>query len=287
MTATMPRTEPSPAKKTHLRLISGGKSADNAIRCHVHGEPIVTDCRLGDCVFHTGYPNVNNCILVYMAKQDVDALKAIDIGMLKNIPANRVARDLARATTSMRNGTLKVSNHTDIEPKFTTLPDLDVCYSCETPITGRHKKTSVEFRLSKKRQKISYCTPKCAEDHPPQFVAAEMECKTDIRTVTEWAVKRYSTLGGLEQALGMNRQLLGDALKKLLGLDAEEIYSTTQRVKTRSKALVRRTGSRPEWLSKFSDVLAPLVSEMESRYGEATIDLGAISEEVQEVIDTI
>jgi hypothetical protein len=283
MTLSMPKTD----KKTHLRLVSSGRNSENAIRCHVHGEPIVTDCKLGECVFHTAYPNVNNCVLVYMAKQNVESLKAIDIGMLKGIPASRVSRDLARATTAMRNGTLKVSNQTDIEPKFTTLPDLDVCYACETPITGRHKKTSVEFRLSKKKQRIVYCTQACVDDHPPQFVAAEMECRSDIKTVTEWAVKRYSTLGGLEQALGMNRQLLGDALKRLLNLDAEEIYSTTQRVKTRSKALVRRTGSRPEWLSKFSDILEPLVAEMEGRYGEATIDLGDISEEVQTVIDTI
>lgn len=280
----MTRTDDSSPKKTHLKLVS---SAENSIRCHVHGEPVVRSCQLKECVFHTTYPNVNNCILVYMGKQDLDSLKAIDIGMLKGLPASRVARDLARATTSMRNGTLKVSNHTDIEPRFTTLPDLDVCYACETPIVGRHKKTSVEFRLPKKKQRISYCSLKCSEDHPPQFVAAEMECKTDIRTVTEWAVKRYSTLGGLEQALGMNRQLLGDALRKLLNLDAEEIYSTTQRVKTRSKALVRRTGSRPEWLSKFSDVLAPLVEDMEAKYGPSTVDLGNLSVDIQEVIDTI
>lgn len=286
MTELMPKTE-SPAKKVSLKLIQGGRGTNSGIRCHVHGEQIATDCKLAECVFHTSYPNVNNCVLVYMAKQDVEALKAIDISMLKNIPASRVSRDLARATTSMRNGTLRVSNHTDIEPKFTTIPDLDVCYSCETPI-GKHKKT-VEgpFFLSKKKQKVIYCSKKCAETHPPQFVAAEMECRTDIKTITEWAVKKYSTLGGLEQALGMNRALLGTTLKKLLDLDAEEIYSTTQRVKTRNKALVRRTGSRPEWLSRFSDVLMPLITDMEARYGEATIDLGNISEEVQKVIDTI
>ncbi len=284
MTITMPKTD---SKKPHLRVIPGGRSAENAIRCHVHGEPIIVDCSLNECVFHTTYPNVNNCILVYMAKQDVELLKAIDISMLKNVPASRVSRDLARATTAMRNGTLRVSNHTDIEPKFTTLPDMDVCYACEMPLTGKHKKTSVEFRMAKKKQKICYCSQKCADNHPHQFVAAEMECRTDIKTITEWAVKRYSTLGGLEQALGMNRQVLGDALKRLLNLDAEEIYSTTQRVKTRSKALVRRTGSRPEWLSKFSDVLAPVLAEMESRYGTATIDLQNILEEVQEAIDTI
>jgi len=114
-----------------------------------------------------------------------------------------------------------------------------------------------------------------------------MECRTDIRTITEWAVKRYSTLGGLEQALGMNRQLLGETLKNLLGLDAEEIYSTTQRVKTRSKALVRRTGSRPEWLAQFAEVMAPMVMDMEAKYGESSVDLSEISEEVQQVIDNI
>lgn len=286
MNQPMTKTEAVPTKKIHLKLLSGGKT-ENAVRCHVHKEPIVVDCNLRSCVFHTGYPNVNNCILVYMAKQDVSELKAIDIGMLKNIPANKVARELSRATTAMRNGTLRVSNQTDIEAKFTTVPDLDVCYACETPILGRHKKTALEFRLSKSKRKISYCSVACSEEHPPAFVSAEMECRSDIKTITEWAVKRYSTLGGLEQALGMNRQLLGSALKKLLNLDAEEIYSTTQRVKTRSKALVRRTGSRPEWLSKFSDILAPFISEMEAKYGEVTIDLGDLSTEVQEVIDNI
>lgn len=114
-----------------------------------------------------------------------------------------------------------------------------------------------------------------------------MECRTDIKTITAWAVKKYSTLGGLEQALGMNRQLLGETLKKVLGLDAEEIYSTTQRVRTRSKALVRRTGSRPEWLALFPEVLKPLIAIFESRYGKATIDCSSISKEVQKVIDTI
>jgi len=270
--------------KKHLRLV---QNAESAIRCQIHGEPILLDCRLSDCVFHTSYPGVNNCILVYMARQDLEALKPIDIGMLKGIPANRVARDLAKATTSMRNGTLRVSNHTDIEPKFTTIPDLDVCYACEAPILGRVKKTGIEIRLTRRKAKIWYCSQECADAHPPQFVAAEMECRTDIRTITEWAVKRYSTLGGLEQALGMNRQLLGETLKNLLGLDAEEIYSTTQRVKTRSKALVRRTGSRPEWLAQFAEVMAPMVMDMEAKYGESSVDLSEISEEVQQVIDNI
>jgi len=275
------------AAKIRLKTISTEVEGKNPVRCQVHGEQIVTDCHLRECVFHTKYPNVNNCILVYMVKQDLESLRAIDIGMLKGIPASRVARDLARATTVMRNGTLRVSNHNDIDPKFITLTDLDVCYKCETPLVGKHRKSAIEFRISKNKQRVSYCGPQCAEDHPPQFVAVEIECRTDIKTITEWAVKRYSTLGGLEQALGMNRQLLGDTLKNLLNLDAEEIYSTTQRVKTRSKALVRRTGSRPEWLSRFSDLLAPLVSDMELKYGEATIDLEDISDHIQNVIDTI
>jgi len=283
----MTKTNLSNQKKCSLKQTTSEKHAENAIRCQVHGEAILVNCNLSGCVFYTKYPNVENCILVYMANQDLEALKPIDIGMLKGIPASQIGRDLAKATASMRNGTLQVSNQTDIEPKFTTVPNLDVCYACEMPITGKHKKTLLEYRLTRARHKIVYCAQKCAEDHPPQFVAAEMECRTDIRTITEWAVKRYSTLGGLEQALGMSRQLLGETLKKLLGLDAEEIYSTTQRVKTRSKALVRRTGSRPEWLSKFSDILAPVVSNMEKAYGKATIDLQGISEKVQQVVDTI
>lgn len=283
MTNYTTKEETNNIKRLHLKTIS----AVSAVHCQVHGEPIVADCGLSACIFHTNYPNVTKCVLVYMAKQDIEALKAIDIGMLKGIPTNKVSRDLAKAATNMRNGTLRVSNQNDIDPKFTTILDLDVCYACESPITPRHKKTLVEFRTTKSSQKISYCSQACFDTHPPQFVSAEMECRTDIRTIAAWAVKKYSTLGGLEQALGMNRQLLGEALKNLLGLDAEEVYPTTQRVKTRSKELVRRTGSRPEWLNNFSEVLAPLVTEMEDRYGEATIDLENISTLVQDVIDRI
>lgn len=270
--------------KKHLKVVP---SASNVVRCHVHKEPILLDCKLTPCVFHTSYPGVNRCILVYMAQQDLTALKPIDIGMLKGLSASRVTRDLAKATVAMRNGTLRVSNQNDVEPQFTTLPDLDVCYACETPASLRSKKAGIEVKLTRSKAQVWYCSPECLEVHPPHFVTAEMECRTDIKTITSWAVKKYSTLGGLEQALGMNRQLLGETLKRVLGIDAEEIYSTTQRVRTRSKALVRRTGSRPDWLAKFPEVFKPLISKFETKYGKATLDCTNLSNEVQKVIDTI
>ena len=275
-------TQAETSSKRNLKL-----PVTNAVRCHVHREPVVVDCKLNACVFHTTYPGVRNCILAYMSKQDLTSLKPIDIGMLKGLPASRVTRDLAKATTAMRNGTLRASNHTDLEPKFTTLPDLDVCYACEAPASLRNKKTGMEVRLTRSKARIWYCSPSCAEQHPPQYVAVELDCRTDIKTVSAWAVKKYSTLGGLEQALGMNRQLLGETLKRVLGIDAEELYSTTQRVRTRSKALVRRTGSRPEWLAQFSEVLKPLIQHFESKYGKVTVDCSSLSKEVQKVIDTI
>jgi len=258
------------------------------VRCHVHKEKVVRDCRLKECVFFTSYPHVHNCILVYMAKQDLESLKPIDIGMLKGIPASRVARDLSRATTLMRNGTLEVSNQTEVEPKFDTIMGVSACYCCETPITSKNRRSSVEVKVSKgDAEKVLYCSQECADAHPPQYVAAERKCRSDIKTIVEWATKKYSTLGGLEQALNMNRNLLGYTLKSLLGVDADELYSTTQRVKTRSRSLVRRTGSRPEWLGTFSDTLKPLVEKMEKAHGKVTLDLSHVSNEVQRVIDTI
>lgn len=271
-------------KKPHLRVIEGEKSL---IRCQVHGEPIRTDCGLKGCVFWTEYPNVSNCVLVYMAKQDVDSLKPIDIGMLKGIPAAKISRDLSKATTLMRNHTLRVSNQVEIEPKFVTLRDVEVCYCCETPINYRNRRSAIEAKLPRTKEKIWYCSQSCLDEMPPQFVAAEMRCRTDIKTITAWAVKKYSTLGGLEQALGMNRALLGRTLRDLLGIEADELYSTTQRVKTRSKALVRRTGSRPEWLTNFPDVMKPLIDDMTDKYGEPTMDFTELDAEVQKVIETI
>lgn len=275
---------PKETKKTHLEVVSDKKSS---VRCQVHGEAIVRDCSLSDCVFFTEYQKVRNCILVYMAKQDMDSLKPIDIGMLKGIPTKQVSRDLSRATQLMRNDTLRVSRQVEVEPKFSTIPNIESCCNCETPINYRTRKSAIETKVPRTEQTIYYCSSKCYEEKPPQHVAAEIKCQSDIKTIVSWAVKKYSTLGGLEQALGMNRSMLGETLKNLLGVEADELYPTTQRVKTRSKALVRRTGSRPEWLVNFQDVLQPLVDDMQSKYGEPKVDYSELLAEVQGAIENI
>ena len=103
----------------------------------------------------------------------------------------------------------------------------------------------------------------------------------------KWAVKKYTTLGGLEQALGMNRTLLGSSLSDVLGIDADTLYSTTERVKTRSRSLVRRTGSKPEWLSNFKELFAPLIDAMESKYGKPKVDGTDLLLEVEAVLSTV
>jgi hypothetical protein len=284
MSENSAKNPPGEVKKLSLRVVHDEKSL---MRCQVHGEPIRVDCQLSECVFHTRYPGVKNCVLVYMAKQGLHDLKAIDIGMLKGIPAQKVNRDLSRATVAMRNDTLKVSNAIDVEPRFVTMVGLDVCYACETPITMKNRKAALETRLPRSGDTVTYCSQACHDQKPPQFIAAEIACCNDIAVISEWASKKYSTLGGLEQALGMNRALLGEALKNLLDIDAEELYSTTQRVKTRSKELVRRTGSRPEWLSNFMDLMRPLLDDMTRKHGKPKMNFSALVEEVQTVIDTI
>lgn len=259
----------------------------NCVRCHVHGKEIKKPCELKKCVFWTRYPNVNHCILQYMAQQGIDSLKPIDISLLKGIPTTKVNRSLAKATTLMRHSTLKISHQVDIEPKFTTLMGMRTCYNCETPISYKNKRGSLESKLPRTGDVIYYCSAACSNERPVQYVAAEMHCGVPIKDVVSWAVKKYSTLGGLEQALGMNRSLLGKTLKDLLGVEADTLYSTTQRVKTRAKSLVRRTGSRPEWLTGFDEVFLPLIEDMESKHGPATVDVATLSEEVKKVIDSI
>tara|TARA_Y100000310_G_scaffold336736_1_gene422077 strand:+ start:519 stop:1268 length:750 start_codon:yes stop_codon:yes gene_type:complete len=245
------------------------------------------DCSLSKCVFSTKYPGVKNCILVYMAKQGIDSLKPLDISLLKGIPSNQVSRSLSKATVLMRNNTLKVSNQVDIEPKFKVLMGMNTCYHCETPITSKNQRHSVESKIPRTGEKVVYCSSKCAEARPAQYVAAEAACGTDIKNIVSWAVKKYSTLGGLEQALGMNRTLLGKTLKDLLGLEADTLYSTTERVKTRSKSLVRRTGSRPEWLTSFHEILQPLIDDMSDEHGPPTVDHSSLIENVNNVIESI
>lgn len=251
------------------------------IRCHAHGEVIKVDCSLRGCPLWTKFPNVQNCILVYMDRQELTALKPIDVSVLRRIPVAQVNKKLITAMSVLRGGTLKTSTHTEISPKFTVLLNQNVCYCCESPIVGDPAVTST----TREGHKVVYCSQECATKHPPHYVSLEMESKTHVKEILLWATKKYSTLGGLEQALGMSRQTLGESLRSLLGISAEELYPTTQRVRTRAKALVRRTGARPEWLQKFS--LDDLVLAMERAHGKSTVVTSAPLLRVQRVIDSL
>jgi len=258
------------------------------VRCHVHGQPIKAACHLDSCILHTNFPRVNKCMLVYLAKHDMKSLKPIDISMLKGIPEAQVMKTLAKSLTALRGNTLKASSHTsEIEKKFITLAGRDVCYNCERAITPRMRKNSSHVKIPKSTEKVWYCSSECQEQHPVQWVAVEEASKSDIKTILAWAAKRYSTLGGLEQALGMNRKLLGYSLSSLLGINANDLYPTTKRVKTRSKSLVRRTGSKPEWLTSFYSSMKPLRKAMELKYGPTEMDLTALKAKMDEVIRTI
>lgn len=257
------------------------------VRCHVHGETIKVDCHLPQCLFHTGYPGVKQCMLVYLAKHNAKSFKALDIGMLKRVPEADVTKALSKAMLDLRSETLKISHYGSVDRSFITLMDRKICYNCEKPITPKVRKKASRVRLPRTDHKIWYCSSKCQNEYPPQWVTAEMECQNDIKTIVAWAVRKYSTLGGLEQALGMNRKLLGHSLDVLLGIDADNLYPTTKRVKTRSKSLVRRTGSKPEWLNKFYEDMAPLREKMTEKYGPVSIDLTKLKNELNTILRTI
>lgn len=264
------------------------KNQKYRVRCHVHGLPIKSPCGLDSCVLHTTFPRVNGCMLVYMAKHNMKSLKPLDISMLSGIPEATITKTLSKVLTTLRNNTLKASSHTnEIERKFVTLEGRDVCYNCEKAITPRMRKHSSHVKLPKSSKKVWYCSASCQEEYPAQWVAAEISSKSDIRTILSWAVKRYSTLGGLEQALGMNRKLLGHSLSVLLDINANDLYPTTKRVKTRSKSLVRRTGSKPEWLTSFYGSMEPLRIAMAHKYGPVSRDLTDLRSKMDEVIRTI
>jgi len=289
----------------------------------------VTDCTLTQCTFHTKYPNVKGCMLVYMNQQGEDSLSPLDISMLTGRKKSAVIKDLSKAVSLLRGGTLRASNQSEIEPQFVTLMNQPVCYNCEkaldVPPTSEewaelkepvddegslldedasdtdepadskfmgwddpsYKPQYIRTLMNRSKHHIYYCSPECKEAKPTHYVALEARSRVPVETIVKWAVNKYSTLGALEQALGISRTLLGETVLSILGIDADRLYPTTKRVRTRNRELVRRTGSKPDWLVHIDDRVVKPFKELQAKLGESKKDHSYLVAQAEELIRTL
>lgn len=250
--------------------------------CAVHDHEICTNCNLASCAYYTQYPNVYNCILVYMAKQEVESLSPIDISVVTQIPSKQVSTSLQQAMTHLRGDFMDSDVNTELEPSFITLTNHLVCANCEKPVSSMDYHNYISDK-----EYVVYCSEECMERKPAPVIMLEKKCKTNIGMILQWAVRKYSTLGALEQALGMNRHLLGQQLRYHLNIDASTIYNTTQRVRTRNTSLSRRTGQKPRWLVDYSVKMRKFLQKSIKKHGKPQVNTYNIRMDVKKILNIV
>lgn len=251
--------------------------------CPIHKQEILVPCQLTDCIYFTktSFSEVNNCILVYMAQEKMYTLNAEDISILTNTSLKQINTNLKQAMSLLRTNIVYNNLNSEIDAKFDVLMNKNVCVVCEKPALFENN------HILYNNNTITYCSNKCFYNKPPAVILLEHKCKEDIKVILKWAIKKYSTLGALEQALGMNRWLLGKQLNIHLGINADTLYKTTQRVRTRKTELLRRTGQRPKWLDDFIYKINKQLVNSTTLYGQTSLNIENIEKEIKGILNTL
>lgn len=237
------------------------------VTCPVHEEPIVTDCSLSECSFHTTYPGVRNCILVYMHKHKVDTLSTLELSMILGIPHKTIVDDTNRALSFLRQESISTTSGYDIEPRFVVLQNLPVCSVCESPLS----EDVIEDRGHK------YCSEKCAVSKSVQVLSLESATGVEIRDVLAWATNKYNSPTTLEEALGVPPWLLESLLQEHLGCGLADLYPDDE--PATPITLGKRVGRAPTWLAAFGEKTAQIQEAMVKKYGSVLVDLSELQQE--------
>jgi hypothetical protein len=255
-----------------LGLWQTARAKVGEVNCKVHGEPIITDCALQECSFHTTYPGVRNCILVYMNKHKVDTLSTLELSMILGTPHKQIVEDTSQALLSLRQESVDTTSQYEIDSRFVTLRDLPVCSVCESPLAA----TSIED------QGYTYCSIACSLAKPVHVLSLESSCGAEIKDVLNWAIRKYNSQSNLEEALGLSSKLLNSLLQDHLGFGLSDLYP--EEIQDNSLALSKRVGRSPTWLSAFSEKTLVIQDRMVEKYGPVRVDLSALQEEFDRIV---
>lgn len=183
-----------------LGIVPNSELRPAGIRCPVINEPIVDSCALKECAFHTTYPGVKNCTLVYMNHNKLEALEVLDLSLLLGLSSKTITERINTILTKLRKTSIETTSEFGLDPQFVVIPS-KVCYTCETPV------------VADTASKFYYCSPACEEAKPSVIAQLESNSGVNIKTLITWAKSQYLDYQSLQQALGLGDSELQGVLK--------------------------------------------------------------------------
>lgn len=264
------------------QLSSSTRSNTNVI-CPVHEQEVILPCSLENCAFFTQYPGVHNCALVYMIKHGLTSLSVVDISVLTKIAQRSIVGDLQAAMSIMRNSFVDSNVNVELEPSFITITNKPICIVCDKSVNlhncQKHFIGNNEF--------VVYCSDLCYNHKPPSVVHLEKKSKAHIGDILQWAVRRYSTLSTLEQALGLRRSLLRKLLQRYLNIDISDLYCARRSKigkKQVNNTISKRRGRIPLYILSFNRKIDSFVTKSSKKFGKIESNIGLIRAETCNIL---
>jgi hypothetical protein len=185
-----------------LGILPPSVTKTTAVRCPVINNTIVTDCNLPECAFHTTYPGVKNCALVYMQHNKLESLDVLDLSLVLGFSTKTIMEKLNIVLTKMRKLTTEASTDFGLDPQFLVI-QAPVCYTCEKPVNSNEDVT------------FHYCSESCEKIKPKHIAKLEAFSGVDIKELLTWTTSKYANLQNLQQALDISTEDL-DWLQDLI-----------------------------------------------------------------------
>lgn len=173
-----------------LGIVPNSELRPAGLRCPVINEPIIDSCALKECAFHTTYPGVKNCTLVYMNHNKLEALEVLDLSLILGLSSKTIVERINTILAKLRKSSVEATFEFGLDPQFVVIPS-KVCYNCEVPVEAEAP------------AKFYYCSPACEEAKPRVIAQLEANSGVDIKTLVIWAKSKYLDYSSLQQALGL------------------------------------------------------------------------------------
>jgi hypothetical protein len=254
------------AKTLNLNLNTSAVGSD--VKCVVHDQPVISPCSLNECLYHTNYPGVNNCSLVFMEKHKVTSLNSLDLRMVTGKSYKEVTELSKKAMKKLR--ALSILS---LDCNFSTVPNAKVCCNCEYPIEEAFAEEDGLF----------HCSIYCAEDKPFYLARLELYSGKDIEALIKTTYANYSNLSAFKEALGIETALIDKLTRKYLGKSIKSLYKSKKSKVPSVRKLVRRQGRPSFWVRSFARKCTFLRRNLAKKYGNPTLDFSAINKSMVEL----
>jgi YHS domain-containing protein len=270
------------ALRTYAKQTKHKRSFD--FRCEKFGMGMRSECMLTDCGYYVRSPDQGNCLPVYLRSQDkslTSELPPNEVALLDGVSLTEVGKATRSAMKRLSMGTLRrLITLGEIEADLHYISNVRVCVVCERAI-GPKQASYLDYGGSR----YFYCSNACIESHPTYVLKAELFFGVSFPKLLQWVVRKFSSLGAAERALGLTRQQFYHAASLYLSSSLDEHFTALRGLKERRQAsLVKRTWHYPHWVSNKVRSFNPMLSRVEARYGNSSIDASDLLRELEELI---